>query len=391
VLACARVAASREDIAAIAAGPVDWDAAVRLGIRHGLGPLMHRHLSRFEMPVPKPAAAALWARAQLVAERNGRRIAELVAIARDLHAQGVPFLPFKGPALAARAYGDVSLREFNDLDLLVAPADVPQARRILEKRGYSPRTALDAVRDELWMRSGSCYELPLANERGDLVELQWRANPDVGIPPTEEPGWWASAQTHRFEGVDICVMAREEEMLALLVHGSKHSWASIDWLVDVAELTRTPGFPWQRLMALARDHAAERRAALGLRLAHDLLELPLPDEVAGFARRARIDAVASGIVASLLKSRYVQPSPIRVLRAELALCDSWSRRVARIAGLARPTPGDWQWTRLPRRLAFLYWVLRPARLALKYLFIRFPRTRAAATPRTPPPRPHSTG
>jgi len=391
VLACARVAASREEIAAIAAGAVDWDAAVQLGIRHGLGPLMHRHLSRFELPLPKPAAAALWARAQLVAQRNGRRIPELVAIARDLNAQGIPFLPFKGPALAARVYGDVALREFNDLDLVVAPADVRQARSVLAKRGYSPRTALDPVRDELWMRSRACYELPLANERGDLVELQWRANPDVAIPPTEEPGWWASAQTHRFEGVDIRVMAREEEMLALLVHGSKHSWASIDWLVDVAELARTAGFPWHRLMALARDHAAERRAALGLRLAHDLLDLPLPGEVADFARRARIDTIASEIAASVLRSRYVPPSPIRVLRAELALCDSWLRRVARVARLARPTPGDWQWTRLPRRLAFLYWPLRPVRLALKYLFIRFPRSRAAATPRTPPPRPHSTG
>ncbi len=340
--------------------------------------------------MPKASAAALWARAEWIAQRNHKRIVELVSIAQDLHAQDIRFMPFKGPVLGARVYSDASLREFNDLDLLVAPADIRLTRAVLARRGYVPRTPLDAVREELWLRSRECYELPLVNERGDLIELQWRANPDVPVPRIDDPDWFASAPTQRFEGIDVRVMPPEEEMLALLVHGSKHSWASIDWLVDIAELARAGAVPWDRVLALARHHGAERRAALGLSLARELLDAPLPGPILQFVRRARIDVIAGRVIVSLFRPEYVPPSPGQVLRAELALCDSWSRRLMRLAHLSRPTPGDWQWSRLPRALTFLYWPLRPIRLAAKYL-IRSPRTPVAATPRTPLPQRHSTG
>jgi hypothetical protein len=179
--------------------------------------------------------------------------------------------------------------------------------------------------------------------------------------------------------------------LDLLVHGSKHSWASIDWLVDIAELARARNVAWDEVIEMARRHGARRRVALGLSLARDLLDAPLPDEALRHVEDAQVDSIAASIKTSLFAPEYVTPSAAGVVLSELALCDSWRRRLVRVARLARPTPGDWQWTRLPRRLAFLYWALRPVRLALKYLFTHFQRTRAAATPRTPPPRPRSTG
>jgi hypothetical protein len=390
VLACARLAPSHEQISRLASDGIDWDAAVRLGVRHGLGPLMHRHLSQPGIALPRPAAAALWARAEWVAQRNRWRSAELVAVAQELRAHGIRFLPFKGPTLGRRVYGDSSLREFNDLDLLVGAAEVATAGSILARRGYAPRTPIDASREELWLRSGGCHELAFANERGDLIELQWRANPDFSIPRLDDPAWWASAPVYRFDGVDVSVMPAEEEMLALLVHGAKHSWASMDWLVDVAELARAGRVPWDRVIALARDQGAARRAALGLWLVRELLDAPLPDFVLQFTQLARVEAIAGRVVESLFAAEHATRSPMQVVADELALCDSWPRRVARAAQIARPTPGDWRWLRLPRALAFLYWGLRPVRLAAKYL-IRSPRTRAAATPRTPPPQPRSTG
>ena len=38
---------------------------------------------------------------------------------------------YKGPALAAQLYGDVTLRTFRDLDVLVTRADFPRARQAL--------------------------------------------------------------------------------------------------------------------------------------------------------------------------------------------------------------------------------------------------------------------
>ena len=44
---------------------------------------------------------------------------ELLNIHRHLQARGLEVLPYKGPVLAEALYGNVALRQFSDLDLLV--------------------------------------------------------------------------------------------------------------------------------------------------------------------------------------------------------------------------------------------------------------------------------
>jgi hypothetical protein len=393
VLACARVAPQpreREAICALARGPMDWDAALRLGMRHGLAPLMHRHLCGADLPVPKRVAAALWARAESAAHRGRRMVAELAAIAAALQGEGLRFAPFKGPLLARSVHGDEALRESGDLDILVAAQDLRAAKAVLERLGYATQTALDPGREELWLRSGGLYELPMVDERrGFLVELQWRANPDVAVPSLDTQ-WWETAATAPFEGVAVRVLAPGEQMLALLVHGTKHLWASLDWLVDIAELARGGAVPWDEVVRLAREHHAARRAALGLYLARELLDAPLPRSVLDFVAAAGIGAIARPLIPALVAAEHRPPTIGGALRAQLALRDSKGQQARWLLGLARPTPGDWQWCRLPPRLFFLYWPLRPLRLAAKYLSLRSPRTPPAASPRTPPPQPHST-
>src|SRR5205085_1153465 len=47
-------------------------------------------------------------------------------------------IPFKGPTLAATAYGDLSLRQAGDLDLLVHRSDIVRAADLLEALGHRP-------------------------------------------------------------------------------------------------------------------------------------------------------------------------------------------------------------------------------------------------------------
>jgi hypothetical protein len=371
---------------------VDWDAALRLGMRHGLAPLMHRHLCGGEMPLPKHVAAALWARAESARHRGRRMLAELATIAAALQDRGVRFAPFKGPLFAQSVHGDAGLRESGDLDLLVGQPDLRAAKTVLETLGYAAQTRLDPEREELWLQAPGLYELPMVDERrGFMVELQWRANPEVAVPSLDAR-WWDSAATVPFEGSEVRVLEPGEQMLALLVHGTKHLWASLDWLVDISELARGGTVPWDEVMRLARQHHATRRAALGLHLASVLLDAPLPRPVRDFVAAAGIEAIARALVPALLAPEHRPLTIVQALRVELALRDSTLQRALWLLGRARPTPGDWQWCRLPRPLFFLYWPLRPLRLAKKYLFrTRSPRTPPAATPRTPPPQPRSTG
>lgn len=384
VFACARVgssAASSEEIAELARTIVHWDEVAMLATRHGLAPATHRRLVAARLSLPPAIEAALWARAQWAARRSERLADELESVACALSRARVRFAPFKGPLLAERVYGSVAPREFGDLDILVAPTDVRDAWAVLGTLGYEPQAALDPARWSLWLASALRHELPMVDRRRKLVvELQWRANPDIAVPALHEPQWWDRAPVIRWRGTMLRGIPDDEFLFALLVHGSKHCWASADWLVDIAAIASEPGAPWKGMMRLASEHGAVRRVALGLEVAHRLLHVRLPAPVEEFVRRADIAPLADETVASLVAVAAPTASTAEGLRKQLRLYDHDAQRVLCMVSLLAPTPGDWSLVRLPRPLFFLYWLIRPLRLFAKYVLRIRPRE-AALPPR----------
>ena len=72
-------------------------------------------------------------------------------------AHGIGAIPYKGPTLAALAYGNLALREFDDLDLLLPERDIPRARDLLIAQGFRPGYTLTrARRRPPSSRRGSC-------------------------------------------------------------------------------------------------------------------------------------------------------------------------------------------------------------------------------------------
>src|SRR2546427_4885417 len=55
-----------------------------------------------------------------------------------LRAAGIRSILLKGPALAGWLYGDGALREYDDCDLLVDPADTGVAAVVLRELGFQP-------------------------------------------------------------------------------------------------------------------------------------------------------------------------------------------------------------------------------------------------------------
>jgi len=128
LLCCARVDfddGGRRDLAALLRGGIDFAALGREAQRHGLGALLWRRLSDVaDSGCPPETLAALRAEAQESAIAGLARARELVALIAGLGEAGVAALAIKGPVSALLAYGDLGLRRFSDLDLLVAPEDV---------------------------------------------------------------------------------------------------------------------------------------------------------------------------------------------------------------------------------------------------------------------------
>ena len=114
----------------MASGP-DPERLFTTADRHGVLPILARALSLAGIP-----GETARARAREIAFRNLSLAAELVKLVGALRKLGIEVLAYKGPILGQQLYGDVTLRQFRDLDIVIAPADVMRTRDALCQLGY---------------------------------------------------------------------------------------------------------------------------------------------------------------------------------------------------------------------------------------------------------------
>jgi hypothetical protein len=372
LLCCARTSLSPAlagQLGELVRAGLDWPRLLRLAQDHGTAPLLYWHLNRVApdaVPAPTRDAFREWFYDN--ARHNLLLTGELLRLLSLFTAHGVRALPFKGPTLAAFAYGNLALRQFLDLDLLVAPADLRRARELLAAEGYRSGLPLAPAREEDYL--ATIGQMPFVREgRTCMVELHARIAPRDFHFPLGLGRLWPRLRPVSLNGRDVLALAGEDLLLVLCMHGAKHLWSCLGWVCDVAELLRVhPGMDWPAVAAQARLVRCERILGLGLLLAHDLLQGPVPEEL---VRQARSVAAVRGLAAEVRRRLFRESdgrleglhNAIFQLRARERLGDGL--RYALSLALT-PTVADWTGFPLPAGLSFLYPLLRPARLAGKY-------------------------
>lgn len=189
----------------------------------------------------------------------------------------IDVIPQKGPVLATTTLGDVALREFVDLDLVVQPPDVPRAMEALVNLGYEPASgnppdfALPPAKSQFGLRH---------RQHGVAVELHWKLLEDRLAYHLDMDAMWARPGEARIHGRVVPSLSDEDLVLVLCTHGIKHYWMRLHWLCCVAELLRVRSdLDWNVLFERTTRAGALRTFSLGLLLAHTLLDAPLPAEV----------------------------------------------------------------------------------------------------------------
>jgi len=221
--------------------------------------------------------------------------AELLRILRLLDAQGIRAVPLKGPALAQSLYGDLALREFCDLDVLVQETDLRKARELLEAQGYHLDASLDPRGEAAHIRNEQDY--PFRHPaKGILIELHWRFAPRWFAFPLAPSQVWPRLQPMHLAGREVPSFCPEHLFLFLAAHGAKHRWCALKWLCDLAQLIhRHPRLDWEWIVDQARRSHAVRVLLLGIHLAAQL-GAPVPPELKERAQRdPKVQALAAGV------------------------------------------------------------------------------------------------
>lgn len=357
------------EIRSLTAGPLHWDSLLADASCHSVTPLLAKQLSAIGDDALSPAQLKqLKDVARVTAVRNLALTAELITILDLFRSEGLQAIPYKGPVLAAQAYGDFTLREFEDLDFILRQKDMPKANRLIASLGYHAKypwtLSLDATASLI--PGEYCYR---KERRRMIVDLHtertlrhFPLRPDIDA--LAERLVSVSVSGHSIE-----TFGPEDGLPLLCVHGSKDFWERISWIVDVAEFVQAhPRLDWDQVIRRAKSLRALRMLHLGIALAINFFNLPLPGEI---LRRVKEDEIA-GVLASEIELRifhngansFGAAGRFWFRRRMLAgIFEGW-RYSARLT--VSPAEEDWEMIHLPRALAPLYVALRPLRLLLKY-------------------------
>lgn len=335
--------------------------------RHGVMPLVYRNLNAYCAEIiPKTALCAVQDRFKANALRNLMRTQELLRILGIFEKAGIAAIPYKGPTLAAAVYGDLALREFSDLDILIAPENVRPAMDLLLSHDYHAETQLNKKQFSAYLRSGCEFGFQLNN--GDCrVELHWQIAPTMFSVPFKFQELWARRKMLPLGEGAVACLSPEDMLLVLCVHAMKHTWNSLSWIVDVAELLRSTPLYWEATLERARRAGIERILLLGLLLARELLLTPLPQDIEKL--------VCDNSIRTLSKSAAAKLS-LPSFKDEFSLADHWfflrsrERLPDKIAyafrALFTPDLADWQSARLPELMFPLYRLVRIGRIFKKF-------------------------
>lgn len=305
VLACIRPGEdpeSRNRIGNLAREPLDWERLATAALHHRVMPLVVRRLAAVcPDAVPPEALKRLRDLFYLNTGRALRLVAALKTLLERLEADGIRSVPFKGPILAGRAYGDETLRQFEDLDILVARGDLFRALETLSAGGFHPLMKIPESIGNAVLKSeyGVCCE----NGGRLYVDLHW----DLFGRYLGRPfGIDAAGALERadLEAMPVDRLRDEAALLYLCVHGAKHLWPRLESVCAVAHLIDLrPRMDWEWIERTAGYLKCRRMLALGVYLSEALLNVRPPERPArAFAPDGGILKLSRKIVSRLLSN-----------------------------------------------------------------------------------------
>lgn len=171
-----------------------------------------------------------------------------------LRQNGIPFISLKGPLLSYRIYKDPTVRISHDIDLLIDTEMIGRVIEILYNNGYQFST------DVFWPETKSqqkiyikkIHHLSFFNtETKSCVEIHWVLMHELPVSPQRQKAIISeNIKEVEFSGKTFSVLGAELELIYLMIHGARHGWQRLKWLIDIKD------YPLQEIDPVIFDHIA---------------------------------------------------------------------------------------------------------------------------------------
>lgn len=352
------------------AADLDWHLVYRLAIQHRIVPLLHQYVKKTGLNPPEGVLQSIKKHVREEALSNLFQTRELNRMLSIFAEKGIEAIPFKGPSLGFYLHNNLSMRPFGDLDLLVHRKDFAAIKQIFADSNYHPYRDFSGKEEKEFLDTQMGFEFVRSDER-IVFEIHWSFLNKVHAFNLDPADVWQHKTPFNLVGQDTFLFAPEHLLVYLCAHGSKSLWARLRWISDIAELLAKDldtAF-WQRLEHVAKKSNSERMLLTGLRLAHQLLNAPLPEAIKA---RIQTDTNVVKLTQEVVDHLFLAANRNKLVQNprsfHLRMRERFIDRLPYFFHLAqlwiKPSQKDFEIVRLPAPLHFLYLFIKPFRLLI---------------------------
>ncbi len=190
---------------------------------------------------------------------------------------GIACIPIRGPVFTEQLHGASSIRQMDDLDLLVHHQDLSTVKDIFQQQGYAHHEHRSGFHETY------SYSFEFIHpHHGLVVEPHWTlAYPPCRNPASMEPVW-KRALRQGWMNMDIWALSQEDLLLHLCLHlHHKGEQASLLWFYELDAVVRRHGSTLDWTVFMNQTRLMEQAGAVTTVLTALKNELisPIPDFV----------------------------------------------------------------------------------------------------------------
>jgi len=368
LLSIARRETAMAEIRSLASAALDWDYVTATAYAHGLLPLLHKHVASAASDLVPAHVLSQLKRESLANSQSVLHLAgKQLRVYKLFKQNNIAVALFKGPLLAHMAYGEISLRQAGDIDLLIARRDFAPARTLLESLGYEMTPNLTAAQLASHL-SNHCEIQFMRDDWLTVVDLHWDLAPRSFVFGVKADELMSRLQSVSLAGTPVETFGAEDLMLYQAMHGAKHLWRRLEWISCLAEsLHATSELDWNVVVERAAQAHATRILALGLRLVELFSDVSVPT---GVLTSIDPDNTMQRMATQLRGQLFTTCGAAESTETNLYNLRIMDRKrdviVSALRSIFVPTLPDWQSLALPASLHSLYYAYRPLRLSRVY-------------------------
>jgi hypothetical protein len=232
LLACARWVLDREcrpEAFLALEACADVDHLCKTAVSHGmLGHLQRLVAGREGATEPSGLAQRLAELQRVSAQRALRQTGSLLRVLERLREAGVTAMPLKGPAWAERLYGDVTLRTWEDLDVLVSHDQVPQ---FVDAGPFNARLASS--------ETGGWGQIAFtAGTPGVQLEIHWEVTSGFSATSLRPESLFARAVRMHLLDREALTPHPVDLLLITCLNGARDRWNAVERMLGLAVQVR---------------------------------------------------------------------------------------------------------------------------------------------------------